>query len=789
MLRHHLLSFFRNIKRNKGTFLINLTGLSTGLACVLLVYLWVNNELGVDIFHEKGGRLHQVMVNYPTDQGIETEESLPFPLVGALDEKMPEVEYAVPVGSVHYPIDGMLSSGGKGVKCNGLFAGKDYFHTFSYDLVQGSKNLILADKNGIALSEGLAIKLFGTIQDVVGKPVDLKSPRLDGTFHVSGVFKDPPPNSTAQFDVLFNFEVLLESDRWANGWNAAPAEIYLVLKKGTDLGHFNGKIESFLETRNPSEKSTLFIRQYSKKYLYGPYENGRPTKARLVYVRVFVLIGLFILLIACINFINLSTAQASRKMKEVGVKKVIGASRKQLILQFMGQSALMSALSIMVGIAIAIVLLPRFNEITGKALDFQIGADVILWVVCIALFTGFVSGIYPAFYLSGFRPTTVLKGSRNTAFGEQWVRKGLVIFQFALSVVFIVFVLVINQQIEFILTKDLGYARENIVHFKMNKKYGYDLETFMSELRNIPGVVDATNISGGSIVENSGEGSGFSWEGHTPEQNTLYPRPNVGYGFFETLGIEVIEGRTFSRDHGDEASNLIVNKAAAEMIGTNDIIGKTITDGDMKKQIIGVVENFNIKSLRDKMEPCFIRFLPSGSDVMVRLGAGQEKVAIGKLGELYKEFHPGYPFEFSFLDNEYGALYVSETRMASLLKYLTGLAILISCMGVFGLATFTAMRRKKEISIRKVFGQTSAQVAAMLSSEFAKLVLISILIALPVAYMLVDKWLSGFAYRIPLQSWYFLGAGAIALTMAMLTVGGQTLLAANKNPVNTLREE
>ncbi len=789
MLRHHLLLFLRNIKRNKSTFLINLTGLSTGLACVLLIYLWVANEQGMDAFHEKDDRLHQVMVGYPDDQGVVTEDNLPFPLVGALTVEMPEVEYAVPVGSVHYPINGILSLGDQGIKCNGLFVGKDYFHAFSYNLLHGNKDHVLADKNGIALSEGLAIKLFGTAENILGRAIDLKSPGLDGTFHVSDIFMDPPPSSTAQFDVLLNFEVLLESDRWANGWNATPAEIYLVLKKGADLDHFNGKIESFLETRNPSEKSTLFLRQYSKKYLYGPYENGRPKKVRLAYVRVFALVGLFILLIACINFINLSTAQASRKMKEVGVKKVIGASRKQLILQFMGQSALMSALSIILALALVVLLLPRFNEITGKALELHIGIEVILSIVCIALFTGFVSGIYPAFYLSGFKPSAVLKGHRNTVNREPWVRKGLVIFQFALSVVFIVVVLIVNKQIEFILTKDLGYARENIVRFKMNKKYGYDHETFMSELKEIPGVVNATNISGGSIVENSGEGSGFSWKGQTSEQNAIYPRPHIGYGFFETLGIELIEGRVFSRDRSDEVSKLIVNEAAAEMIGSKDIIGKTVMDGDTRKQIIGVVENFNIKSLRNRMEPCFIRFLPSGSDVMVKLAAGQENATIGKLREFYKEFHPGYPFEFSFLDDEYQALYVSETKVALLLKYLTGLAILISCMGLFGLATFTAMRRKKEIGIRKVFGQTSAQVTAMLSGEFAKLVLISILIALPVAYLLVNNWLSGFAYRIPLQAWYFLGAGAIALIVAMSTVGGQTLLAANKNPVSALREE
>lgn len=781
--------FLRNAKRNKGSFLINLTGLATGLACTLLIYLWANDELGMDAFHEKDDRLYQVMVNYPDGQSVETEESLPFPLVGALAGEMPEVEYVVPVGSVDHRFNGVLSSVDNTIKCSGLFAGKDYFHAFSYNLIQGNKDLVLADKSGVAISRGLAIKLFGTAEGIMGRPLDLKSSGLDGTFHVSGVFKDPPPSSTAQFDVLFNFEVLLENDRWANGWNASPAEIYLVLEKGTDLDHFNKKIGPFLKTMPTSEESMLFLHQYSKKYLYGPYENGQPTKTRLKYVRVFHFIGLFILLMACINFINLSTAQASRRIREVGVKKVVGASRKQLILQFMWQSVMMSALSITVAIAIVVLLLPRFNEITGKTLGLHIGADVILSIAGIALSTGFVSGAYPAFYLSGFRPASVLKPGHGTANGGQWIRKGLVMFQFALSVIFIVVVLIVNKQVEFLKTKDLGYTRENIVRFKMNKKYGYDHEAFMSGLKSIPEVAGATNISGGSIVENGGEGSGFSWEGQTPEQNTIYPRPHVGYGFFETLGIDIVEGRAFSRDHGDEVSKLIVNKAAAEMIGTKDIIGKTIIDGGTRKQIIGVVENFNIRSLRDRVEPCFIRFLPSGNDVMVKLVAGQEKVAIEKLEGLYGEFHLGDPFEFTFLDDEYHALYISETKTALLLKYLTGLAILISCMGLFGLATFTALSRKKEISIRKVFGQTSVQVTAMLSGEFARPVMISILIGLPVAYLLTDHWLSGFAYHITLHIWYFLGSGAITLTVALLTIGGQTIFAANKKPMDALRQE
>lgn len=461
MFRHHFLITYRSFLRYKSSFLINLLGLSTGLACTLLIYLWVTDELSVDGFHQKDEQLYQVLGNVPRPDGIKTRESTPARLAESLAEEMPEVDYAVSVNtSGEYSGEAIIVYNDNRIKAKGIFSSKDYFNVFSYDLIQGNKDQVLADRNGVVISERLAKKMFNTTDNVIGKTFScIHRLQFKAPLHVSGIFKDTPANSTSQFDIVFNFKKLLEGDPNADQWNAGPAETYLVLKKGTSIEEFNKKISGYLFSKNPANKATLFVSRYSDKYLYGHFENGVQSGGRIEYVWLFSMIAVFILAIACINFVNLSTAQAARKMKEVGIKKTMGANRNILILQFLGESTLMAFLSLTVAILLVVLLLPQFNGLTNKHLHFTPGLSPILSVAGIVLLTGIVSGCYPAFYLSGFDPAKVLKGKLNAAFGEVWIRKGLVITQFALSVVFIVAFFIINKQIEFTQTKNLGYER------------------------------------------------------------------------------------------------------------------------------------------------------------------------------------------------------------------------------------------------------------------------------------------------------------------------------------------
>jgi ABC-type antimicrobial peptide transport system permease subunit len=447
----------------------------------------------------------------------------------------------------------------------------------------------------------------------------------------------------------------------------------------------------------------------------------------------------------------------------------------------------MTILSFLVSIPLIYLLLPQINELTGKALHLNINSNIIIPLVLSIVITGLLSGIYPAFYLSGFKPAMALKGKFASPCSEIWVRKGLVIIQFSISVIFIAGILIIEKQIEYIQGKNLGYIRNNVIHFK--KTGPYQKETFLLDLNKISGVMSATNSHGGSVVGMDGSGTGFSWGGIPSDEEIIFQRPQIGYDFFETLGIEVLSGRTFSREFGDESSNLIVSESAAEIIGSEDIIGKTILDGKKKKQVIGVVKDFHIKSLHEKMIPCIIRFDPSGIDYMVRIKPGEEKVALQNIKELYEKSDPEYPFEFSFIDAEYQDLYLTEKRISLLSKYITGIAIIISCLGLFGMAAFTVKKRTKEIGIRKILGAGEFSIVHLISGDFTKIVISAILIALPVSYILTNSWLNEYAYRIDLKWWYFAGAGLLTLLIAWFTVGLHTFQAARINPVECLKDE
>jgi putative ABC transport system permease protein len=794
MFQRNFLLAFRNFKRNKTSFFINLIGLSTGLACALLIYLWVNDELHVDKFYENNSQLYQVMNNLNTQQGIQTGNYTPAPLAEALAKEMPEVEYAVAVNDFFSwnNKEGILSNGDNHIKSKGIHASKDYFNVFSYKLIQGDKKQVLADKNCIVISEELAKKLFNTTDNIIGKSLEWNFPFFKGIYQVSGVFKNTPTNSTTQFDVIFSMDVLLATDQEANKWTGNYAETYLILKKGTNIDHFDKKIAGFLKSKFPpfGDLFTLFVQQYSNKYLYGKYENGIPVGGRIAYVRLFSVIAIFILLIACINFMNLSTARASRRAKEVGIKKAIGSSLEALIVQFLLESMLITFLSLIIALILVELLLPQFNSITSKSLNLTFNTSLTLSIFGITLITSLVSGSYPAFYLSGFNPTTVLKGKLNTSIGELWVRKGLVIFQFALSVIFIVGLLIINNQIEFTQTKNLGYNRENIVCFKWIGKIwsgddvNKDLALFLAESKNTPGVVMATNMSGNILNEIYGQ-SGMSWNGQEENKNYLFQSPIVGYDFIETLGLKIVEGRSFSKDYNEDL-NVIINEAALKMMGMKNPIGMKIRD-DMT--IIGVVKDFNYGSLHNKVEPLILRFNQNGQNILVKIKTGTEMATIERLKQFYKKFFPTYPFEFTFMDADYQALYKSESKVADLSKYFAGIAIIISCLGLFGLAAFTVIRKRKGIGIRKVFGSSAFNIVYLLSGDFTKQVIVSILIGLPVSFLIARDWLNSFAYRINLEWWFFIVPGLIVIFIAWFTVGMYVLNVANANPVQCLRDE
>jgi len=786
MFRHNLLVIYRNFKRFKSVFFINLTGLSAGLACSLLIFLWVNDELNIDKFHEKDCQLFQVMENRVQAQGILTAQSTSGSLAETLKSDMPEVEYAI--SSKQFVAT--LSEGNNDFRSKGRYAGKDIFNMYSYGLEQGDANQVLSDKNSIVISEKLAQSLFHTTQNIIGKSVGFEHEKQ---FVVSGVFKGTPRNSSEQFDFVVSYE--LYKDKYPNSahWGNSGPDTFVLLKSGTDVNQFNRKVANLVKVKSNGEVThrTLFVRPFSSGYLHGKYENGLTAGGRIEYVRLFSIIAVFILVIACINFMNLSTAKASGRMKEVGIKKAIGAYRETLIYQYLGESMLMTFLSLFLSVLLVLLVLPQFNEITGKDLTLHYDPKLVFTLLGVVVFTGLISGSYPALYLSGFNPISVLKGKLNVSVGEVWARKGLVVFQFTISVILIVSVVVVYKQVEFVQSENLGYNKDNIVYFTREGKMGDDakMETFLSELRNTPGIVNASSIGHDMTGHNSGT-FGIWWEGKPEDDKTEFENVGVNYEMMQTLGIQMKEGRLFSKDFSADSSKIIFNEAAVKFMGLKDPVGKTVKlwGGDM--QIVGVAKDFHFESLHENVKPLFFR-LSQGDTyiIMAKIAAGKEKPVLASMGELYKKYNPGFSLDYKFLDQEYQAQYAAEQRVASLSRYFAGLAILISCLGLFGLAAFTAERRLKEIGIRKVLGSSVFSIFYLLSSDFTKLVFVAILIALPVSYLITDYWLGSFALHINLKIWYFFGAGLAAIAIAWLTVGMQAVKAANVNPLECLKSE
>jgi len=731
MLQHHLLIAFRNRRRHKGSFFINLVGLSTGLACAFLIYLWVTDEKSFDKFHQKDEQLFQVMERSKEAGNIIIHEATQGPLAAAMMKDLPEVETAVPVLSLQKEgFYAQMRNGQKGVRSSGIFADKPFFTTFSFPLLHGNPKQVLQDKNGIVISEALAKSLFGSPEAAIGKTIEWEIIGSGKNAVVSGVFAALPANNSLQFDFVMSYDLLMSElvPNFQQWWNEGPAT-YLVLKPGTDVEKFNSKITNFLKAYHKESNFTLFVRPYSSAYLYGHYENGKQAGGRIDYVRLFSVVALFILLIACINFMNLSTARASRRLKEVGVKKVMGSSRKALIFQFLSEAVLIAFLSLFVAIFLVVALLPVFNQVTGKEIDILVTPELIGLLLGITFITGLFSGSYPAFYLSGFNPIAVLKGKVRNSMGELLARKGLVVFQFVVSLVLIIAVLVIHQQVDYVQSKHLGYNKDNVISFDKEGAIGQNTEAFMMELRRTPGVEGASGVQQ-SIVQAKGSlGAstyGIDWPGKTEKDIVDFMVRAVDYDFLETMGIQVKEGRSFSQEFGDEKTKLIFNEAAIKAMGLKTPVGTNLKMWGEDRQVIGVVKDFHVTSLHEKIEPMVFYYSQKNSSVIVaRLENGKEKQALQKVEALYKKFNPGHVFNYTFLDDSYQAQYVSEQRISMLSQYFAGLAILISCLGLFGLAAFNAEVRTKEIGIRKVLGASVENVVLLLSKDFLRLILLA----------------------------------------------------------------
>lgn len=787
LIKHSFLLFLRTSQRYKSSFFINLIGLSTGLTAAFLIFLWVNDELSIDRNFEKADQIYTILESFSHNGNIETEDFTPVPLAKALKDNFPEVENSTTVlPGTWQRSKGIIKSNEKRLKAFGYYTTSSYFELFPFPIIAGERMDIFKNQQAVAISETTAINLFGSAEKAIGKPLDWDFGDLGGAFYVGSVFQKNNPKIRQDLEIALSLEVFLERKPNNMEWVNSNVKTYVQLKKSTDVAAFNNKIENLSSTKNKRAVGKLSAQAYTDQYLFSRFKDGKPVGGRIDYVRLFSLVAIAILVIACINFMNLSTARASRRMKEIGLKKALGAERRAIIFQCLSESFLMTFISALVATGLIFFSVPYFENITNKTFSFGWSPGFFGLISAILLGTAVIAGSYPAFYLSALRPMSALKGKIDSWSGELWTRQGLVIFQFSLSIVLIVGVIIIYKQIELVQTQNLGFDRTQVVTFNNEGPIENDGSTFIDEIRRIPGVVNATSMYG-SLLGGFGSTSAIHWEGK--EERISVFNQQVGYDFLATMGIEIIKGRDFSKSFPNDNRKMIVNEAAAKLMGFKNPVGKKVILWENDWEIIGLVKDFHFESLYEDLKPCFLRLTPGGSNYLVKIRPDSEGNTLRQLATVYESYSKGLPMEYTFLDTSYNSFYESELRVATLSRYFALMAILISCLGLFGLSAFTAERRIKEIGIRKVLGASTWGIVQLLSASFTKMVIVSILIGLPLSYWLASNWLEAFAYRVNLEWWYFLVAAFSALMISWLTVGFQTLRAARINPIETLKSE
>jgi putative ABC transport system permease protein len=780
MLKSFLKMAWRNLFRNKVSSLINIGGLAVGLTAGILIMLVVVDEFSYDKFQANLPELYQVMKNQRQMDGISTGSSTPGPLAASLRRDMPETKY---VARACYR-DELLRNGDKSLFGNSLYADADLFRMMSFPALLGDPVKALQETNTAVLTEQLAKKLFGN-DNPVGKLLVLNNLQ---SLKVVAVIRDIPSNSTLQFDLALPFTVFEQQNPWLTKWDDNRIETWLQLKPTVNLAAFNERLTRLLQTRTADSTVSMFAYPMARLRLYRNFSNGHNAGGKIYMVGLISVIGLFILLIACINFMNLATARSEHRAREVGVRKVLGAGRRQIIFQFLGEALVMSFLALLVGMILSRLLLPAFNQYAGRTTPFDFGnGKIVVGLLAVGLFTGLVAGSYPALFLSRFKTLAVLKGVTTTGKKGGGLRRALVTLQFVISIFFIIGTIVIYKQIGYVRTRPLGYDQENLIDISATGDLSGNYNAFRNELANIPGV---TEISAGSdnILQFGSGITGLNWSGKLPGQEMSILTTEVEYHWSRTMGIRMAYGRDFDPSFGADTSNCLLNQAAADKMGLKPpYIGARVGD----KTVIGVFRNFVFNNPSGIIAPMLVS-LNTGSlpHVYVRIRNDTHwQQTLSQIGKTAKKLNPDFPFDFSFTKEGYQKRFEEFSSMGLLVTIFGGIAIFISCLGLFGLSIFLAERRGKEMSIRKILGAGARSIWITLSGDFLKPVFIALLVAIPLAALVMQSFLSNIAYRVSLSWWMFAAAGLLAVLIALATVSFQGIRTALENPAKKLRSE
>jgi putative ABC transport system permease protein len=788
MFRNYFKIAWRSLVKNKLYSAINIGGLGAGMAVSFILLIYVYNEISFDGFHQKKDRIYKVMKNQPTDDGIGTGDATPVQLAGALQKDYPEFEA---IARTNQGYDQLLNYNNKPLKFNLMSADASYLDIFTLDFVKGNKRNAFKDMSSVILTESAVKALFGD-KDPMGQTV-----KLNGTqqVKVSAVIKDLPQNSTFRFKALISWKLYEASQPWVknSGWGNYSFMTYVLLKPGVDPDVLSGKIKNLVTRYNADNKENkLFLFPFTRWHLHSDFKNGVNIGGSIEYVRLFLLLAIGILLIACINFMNLSTARSERRSREVGIRKVVGAKRIAIIQQFLGESVLTAFLAFVFALLLMSALLPSFNELISRQLIIPY-TNCWAWAAAIAvtLITGLLAGSYPALFLSSFKPVKVLKGVNSTGKTIWHTRQILVVTQFVFATCLIISSILIYKQISFIKNRPVGYLQQGLVEFDLEGNMIKQFDNFRRDAISSGAITDAAATSG-SIAHTNGNTWGVTWPGQLAGEDKIpIDQIAVSYHFTSTFGLRVLQGRDFDESRAGDTLTLMLNEAAVKMMRLKQPLGQIVKWQGKQCTVIGVVKNFVWASPYEPVKPVIIGFDKGwAGQIGMRLNSNAPvSQSLAKLEAIYKKYNPEYPFQYKFVDESFNGKFQTEKLLGTLSTSFTILAIVISCLGLFGLASFSAEQRKKEIGIRKVLGASISHLWFNLSKEFLQLVVISFVIGSAISWYYMNRWLAHYTYRTDVSLWVFVATIGISIVVCMLTVSWQAIKAALSNPVKSLKNE
>ncbi len=784
------------MKRHPGYAAINILGLSLGLVVSFVILLWVQDELAYDGFHKDVQDVYQVMRTADFGGDISTTDAITAELDKVLDEEYPEIEY---VSLLSWEKWSSFVRGDLAFRNMNRHVGPDFFRILTFEMYAGDPFTALDNPESVVLSEKMARNFFpeefathndviSASQSILGQTLMFEN-RLEVT--VTGVVENAPDHSSIKYDALLPYEEYARTNSWVKGWDNNGFRMIARLIPGADPAAVTDKIRMVVKEHDDSSTAEIHLQALTERYLWSNWKDGVLIGGRVDYVRIMGIVGILILLIAAINFTNLATAQSSQRAMEIGIRKAFGGSRKGLAGQFLFESVFTACLAFGVAVAATWGILPGLNNLTGKAIQVG-GISLSTWVFFfgITVFTGLLAGSYPAAFLSRLGIMKVLRSRSSSGSGSGALRRLLVVFQFSISILLIVGTMTIYKQLHMIQTRNLGFDRENIVIARLEGGARAQFDSFKAKLKESPAILDVTQSDNNSPYDINTSTSDPSYEGKIPDDNALFYMVATGYDYLKTFKMELVAGRDFSMDQGLDSANVIINETTARKLGFEDPIGQKFSVWGREGTIIGVVKDFHMRSMYAPISSVIIRlsFEEAGLYV-VRTAAGKEAEAVAAMKSAFAEFSPGYPFNERFMDDEYNEMYRSEQVIGTLANWFAVLAIVIACMGLYGLASFTTTRRTKEIGVRKVLGASTGNVVMLLTKEFALMVGIAFLLAAPTAWWLMSKWLQDFEYKVNLGVGLFLLAGLGMVVITYATVGLQSMRAALANPADALRSE